>query len=99
MRSLIAGVVFLVVAIVGFVIEPKQAMHSYLVAFMLALGLSLGSMAWLMVWHLTGGSWGVPIRRILEAAIACLPMLIVAWIPLAIGIHANYGWANNAATR
>jgi len=94
MRALIVGGVFGLASIIGFFVEPAQAMHSYLIAFMLVLGLSLGSMAWLMVWHLTGGSWGVPIRRILEAAIACLPMLIVAWIPIAIGVHTNYEWSH-----
>ena len=93
MRSLVVGGVFALASIVGFIVEPKQAIHSYLIAFMLVLGLSLGSMAWLMVWHLTGGSWGVPIRRILEAAVATLPLVIVAWIPLAIGVHANYSWS------
>jgi hypothetical protein len=96
MRSLVVGAVFALAGIIGFFIEPRQAMHSYLIAFMLTLGLTLGSMAWLMVWHLTGGSWGVPIRRILEAAIATLPLMIVAWIPIAIGMHSNYGWAQEA---
>jgi hypothetical protein len=96
MRSLIVGGVAAILAIIGFVISPQQALHSYLAAFMLTLGLSLGSMAWLMVWHLTGGSWGVPIRRILEAAIATLPLLVVAWIPIAIGMHAIYPWAHAA---
>ncbi len=93
-RSLIVGGVFALASIIAFIVEPRQAMHGYLIGFMLVLGLSLGSMAWLMVWHLTGGSWGVPIRRVLEAAISCLPLLIVAWIPLAIGIHANYEWSH-----
>jgi len=96
MRALLVGGVFALASMVGFLLEPQQAMHSYLVAFMLALGLTLGSMAWLMVWHLTGGSWGVPIRRILEAAIATLPLLVVAWIPVAIGVHLNYAWSQSA---
>ena len=98
-RSLGVGIVFLIASVVGFFIEPKQAMHSYLVAYMMVLGLTLGSLAWLMVWHLTGGSWGVPIRRILEAAIACLPLLIVAWIPIAIGMKLNYPWFNPEVLR
>src|SRR5690242_9540262 len=96
MRSLVVGAVFALASIIGFFVQPQQAMHSYLIAFMLTLGLTLGSMAWLMVWHLSGGSWGVPIRRILEAAIATLPLMIVAWIPIAIGVHANYAWSHEA---
>src|ERR1043166_6052596 len=96
MRALAVGGVFALASIIGIFIEPQQAMHSYLVAFMLTLGLTLGSMAWLMVWHLTGGSWGVPVRRILEAAVATLPFLALAWIPLAVGVHANYAWSHES---
>lgn len=93
-RSLGAGILFLIVGLILFFVSPKQALHSYLVGYLMVLGLSLGSMAWLMVWHLTGGSWGVPIRRILEAAVACLPLSIVGWIPIAIGMKWMYPWFN-----
>ncbi len=98
-RSTIVGVVFLIISAIMFFVSPKQAMHSYLVAYMMVLGLTLGSMAWLMVWHLTGGSWGVPIRRILEAAMACLPLLIVGWIPIAVGMKLSYPWLNSEVLR
>ncbi|MGH9523904.1 MAG: hypothetical protein ACRD3E_15370, partial [Terriglobales bacterium] len=61
---------------------------------LLISGLTLGSMAWLMVWHLTGGAWGVPIRRILEAAICTMPVIIVGWIPIALGVRTLYSWTN-----
>ncbi len=95
-QSLMAGAVFTIAAIIGFIIEPHQAMHSYLLAFMVCLGLSLGSMALLMTWHLTGGDWGVGIRRILEAAIATLPMMMVLFIPIILSayLHVNYTWAS-----
>jgi hypothetical protein len=93
-RSLLLGVVFGIAAIIGFVMEPAQALQSYLSSYMLILGLSLGSMAWLMVWHLTGGAWGVPIRRILEAAMLTLPVCIVGWIPIAVGVHTLYDWSH-----
>lgn len=93
-RSLLIGVVFGIAAIIGFFIEPNQALHAYLSSFMMIIGLTLGSMAWLMVWHLTGGSWGVPIRRILEAGMCTLPVCIVGWIPIAVGMHTLYRWTN-----
>ena len=37
------------------------------------LGLSLGSMAFLMLGHLTGGDWGQAVRRIFEAATRTAP--------------------------
>lgn len=91
-RSLGVGALFFIVTLILLFVSPKPALHAYLVGYMMILGLSLGSLGWLMIWHLTGGSWGVPIRRILEAAVACLPLLIVAWIPLAIGMKQIYPW-------
>lgn len=93
-RSLIVGAVFAIAAIIGFVIEPVQALHSYLIAYFLVLGLTLGCMGWLMMWHLTGGTWGVPIRRILEAAVATLPLIFILWIPLAFGAKLIYPWTH-----
>ena len=47
----------------------------------------------LMVYHLTGGSWGLLIRRILEAAMKTLPLLAVLFLPIACGIGYLYPWA------
>jgi len=95
-RALLFGIVLAVVSVIGFVIEPRQAFHSYLLAYMFCLGLTLGPMAMLMVWHLTGGDWGVPIRRIFEAAMTTIPMMAAAFIPIAISayLHLNYSWAD-----
>jgi hypothetical protein len=95
-RAMMVGVVFAVISVIGFAIEPRQAMHSYLLAFMLALGFTLGALSLLMVWHLTGGDWGVPIRRILEAAMSTLPMMAAAFIPVVVSayLHMNYPWAD-----
>jgi hypothetical protein len=95
-RALLVGVVFAIAAVAGFVVDPQQAMHSYLLAFMFCLGPTLGAMSLLMTWHLTGGDWGVGVRRIWEAAVGTLPMMVAAFVPLAFGAyrHMNYPWAN-----
>jgi hypothetical protein len=46
-----------------------------------------------MMHHLTGGRWGVPIRRPLEAALSTLPLMALLFIPVLIGIPALYPWA------
>jgi hypothetical protein len=58
--------------------------HSYLVAFMFVLGLSLGSLGLLMLQHLTGGHWGIMTRRPLESATRVLPVVAVFFLPIAI---------------
>ncbi len=46
------------------------------------LGLSLGCMAILMMYHLVGGAWGTVIRRILESGMMTLPLMFVLFIPI-----------------
>ena len=88
------GVLAALLCVAGFVMESQreQVMRGYLIGFMLWLGLSLGCMAMLMVQHLSGGLWGLSIRRILEAATKGLPLMLVLWIPLVLGRHYLYGW-------
>jgi hypothetical protein len=70
--------------------------HSYLIAFMFVLGLSLGSLGLLMLQHLTGGHWGIMTRRPLESATRVLPVVAVFFLPIAIfGMKHLYGeWLN-----
>jgi hypothetical protein len=95
-RSLVVGVMFSVIAVVGIFVFPNgrdQFYHAYLLGFMAWLGVALGSMAILMIRHLTGGGWGMVIRRILGAAMRTLPLLAVLFIPIILGMHKLYIWA------
>ena len=93
-RSLVIGVVFSVIAIgLGFS-DPKVFFRGYLVSFMDWLGICLGSMVILMIRHLTGGGWGMVIRRILGAAMRTVPLLALLFIPIAwLGVPRLYPWA------
>jgi hypothetical protein len=92
-RSLIVGVVFGVIAILLAFKNPDEFYRAYLLGFMAWLGVALGSMAIVMIRHLTGGGWGVVIRRILGAAMRTLPLLAALFIPIILGIHKLYIWA------
>jgi hypothetical protein len=92
-RSLIVGLVFGVIAVILAFIQPQQFYRAYLLGFMLWLGVALGSMAILMIRHLTGGGWGMVIRRILGAAMRTVSLLAVLFIPVILGIHKLYIWA------
>jgi len=92
-RSLIVGVVFGVVAVIGAFLRPEEFYRAYLLGFMCWLGVALGSMAILMIRHLTGGGWGMVIRRTLGAAMRTLPLLALLFIPIILGMHRLYIWA------
>lgn len=94
-RSLIVGVVFAIASLILAIMTPDQFYRGYLLGFMCWLGVSLGSMAIVMIRHLTGGGWGMVIRRILGAAMRTLPLLAILFIPIIIAVvqHRMYPWA------
>jgi len=92
-RSLIIGLVFGVIAVAGAWLRPDEFFRAYLLGFMAWLGITLGSMAILMLRHLTKGAWGMVIRRILGAAMRCVPLMVALFIPLLFGIRRLYIWA------
>ena len=94
-RSFIVGVIFSAIAIVGWFLRPDEFFRGYLLAFMAWLGVTLGSMAILMVRHLTGGGWGTVIRRILGAAMRCIPLMTILFIPILLGLPRLYPWARS----
>jgi hypothetical protein len=88
-----AGVGLLICAI-GALANLDQFFHSYLVAFLFVLGITLGSMVLVMLQHLTGGAWGLVLRRPLESASRCLPLVAVLFVPVALGVPRTYEWAH-----
>jgi len=61
-RALIVGVVFMVLLAAGAVMNRQQFFRSYLVAYIFWAGIALGSLALLMLQHLTGGGWGLAVN-------------------------------------
>ncbi|HKA53721.1 MAG TPA: hypothetical protein VKJ47_08665 [Candidatus Binatia bacterium] len=92
-RALLFGVVGLVLCAVGAVFSPEQFFRAYLLAYVFWIGVALGCLAIIMVYHLSGGAWGVVIRRMLESATRTLPLMIVLFVPLVFGLHDLYAWA------
>jgi hypothetical protein len=91
--ALIVGIIALAICAIGGLFNHEQFFRSYLVGYMFVLGITLGSMAIVMVNHLTGGGWGILIRRSGEAAAGTLPLLLVLFIPIAFGLESLYPWA------
>ena len=87
------GLIFGAIAALGAWLRPDQFFRAYLLAFMAWLGVSLGSMAILMLRHLTKGGWGMVIRRILGAAMRCLPLMTLLFVPILFGMPKLYMWA------
>ena len=89
-RALIVGIVFLVILLASAFIDKKHFFQSYLVGWTFWTGIAVGSLALLMLQHLTGGGWGFVIRRVLEAATRTLPLMAVLFVPVILGAHYIY---------
>jgi hypothetical protein len=93
-QFLLAGAAGAVVSVVGYFLDPTQFFQSYLMAYMFVLGLTLGSLALGMVHQLSGGAWGVVIRRPIGAATRVLPVLTVLFLPIVFGMPRLYEWTH-----
>jgi hypothetical protein len=86
-KALIIGVVFSVLAIIlGFLSGDgwNHFLRAWLMGFMLTFGFCCGGMALLMVQYLSGGKWGLLVRRPLEAMTRTLPLVFLYFLPVGI---------------
>jgi len=81
----------------GALLDRGTFYQAWLVSFLYWLALPLGSLALVMLHHLTGGSWGLAIRRLLEASMRTLPVFVLLFLPLAFGLRDLYPWSDPAA--
>jgi hypothetical protein len=99
-RALIVGALGLLAGGAGaLLVSVDQFLRSWLIGFMFVLGLSLGSLALLMLQHLSGGQWGLVSRRVFEAASRNVPLLALLFIPIALGMDRLYIWAQPAVVQ
>ncbi len=97
--GLIAAALGVVLAVAGFLMSGvDRFFQAYLVAYTFWMGVVLGSLALLMVQHLSGGVWGVVLRRPFEAAVRTIPFMAVLFIPIVLGMHSLYEWSHEGIT-
>jgi len=88
------GVVGLILSAVGWMFDPGQFYRSYLVSYLLWLGIALGCISLLMIFHMTGGNWGFLTRRLFESGSRTIPLMLLLLIPVLIGIPHLYIWSH-----
>ncbi|HUY34543.1 MAG TPA: hypothetical protein VMV69_17490 [Pirellulales bacterium] len=92
--SLVAGVLGGAGCAYGYLELPDAFYPAYLTAFMFWLGISLGCLALALLHGLTGGGWGLTVRRVVEAGYQTLPILALLFAPLFFGVQRIYEWAD-----
>jgi hypothetical protein len=93
-KAVVVGAIGALALLAGAFLDSDQFFRSYLWAYAFCIGTASGCMAWLMLQYLSGGAWGVVIRRPAEAAARTIPMLAVLFVPIIIGIPKLYEWSH-----
>lgn len=88
------GGIALVIWAAGAYFNLEQALRSWLLGFIFWGGIAIGSIGIVMLQYLTGGAWGVVIRRVVEATSRTLPLVFIFWLPLALGVTHIYEWTH-----
>ena len=93
------GLVFLGLTVAGIFLPGggmEQFLRSYLVGFWLWFGAGAASLLILMTQYLTGGAWGLVIRRLLEAGAKTLYVMCLGFLPLLLFVNKLYWWTTPA---
>jgi hypothetical protein len=96
-RGLMLGGIGLAGLAAGFFLARETFWQSYLIAYIFWINITIGSLAVLMVQHLSGGKWGLVARRVLEASSRTLPVMAVLFLPIALNLPELYAWARPEA--
>jgi hypothetical protein len=88
------GLIGVIGLAVGFASDHAQFYKSYLLAYVFVIGIPLGSLALLMIHHLSGGRWSLALRRTFEASSRTIPMMAVLFLPIVLGLHDLYEWSH-----
>lgn len=95
--ALIASAAGLMLFALGALLDRDlgPVLRSYLVAWTFCLGIALGCLAVVMLQYLTGGAWGLVLRRTLESGSRTLPLLAVLFVPVLLGLPRVYEWVTS----
>ena len=95
--ALVIGLLGLGGSVAGFLVNADAFYKAWLPAFIFWFLIAAGALAVLMLQYVTGGEWGLLIRRPLGAAARTIPLFILFGLPIAFGLPHIYEWARPEA--
>lgn len=93
----VGGICALIILLVAIAVPDQReiALRAWLLGFMFSCSLGVGGLGILILQYLTGGAWGVVIRRVVEACSRTIfPVLPILFIPIALGVTNLYEWSH-----
>lgn len=97
MPALLVGILGLIGCAIGFMTNAPEFYRAWLAPFIFWFLIAVGALTILCLQYVTGGEWGVLIRRPLGAAARTIPIFLLFGIPLFVGLGEIYSWASPAA--
>jgi hypothetical protein len=94
MRALIVAAVFALLTL-AFAFTPEGKNHilrAYLMGYMTCFNFAGGALCMLMLQYVSGGKWGLLLRRPLEAMSRTLPLIVLMFIPIVVLGKHLYQW-------
>jgi len=95
-RALMIAILFTVTAVVLAFLDGSvdHGYRPWVVGMVLNFGFCCGGLLLLMLQYVTGGKWGLLLRRPLEAMSRTLPLVFLYWVALGFMLKRLYMWAN-----
>ncbi|HEX7192388.1 MAG TPA: hypothetical protein VF381_12545 [Thermoanaerobaculia bacterium] len=95
MPALIAGILGAIACVIGYFVDPATFFRSYLPGYIFWFQIVAGSLGVLCLQYVTGGEWGILIRRPLGAAARTIIWMVVLFIPIVLGMKYLYIWTDH----
>ncbi|MGK0358212.1 MAG: hypothetical protein ACI9U2_000495 [Bradymonadia bacterium] len=99
--GMVVGAIGVAASIAGWAVgDPemkKQFFFSWLTGFTFVLTISLGALFFILIHHISRATWSAGLRRTAENVAANLPWLVIAFIPIIVGMHDLYHWSHAEA--
>ncbi|MGE5817810.1 MAG: hypothetical protein ACM37Z_07300 [Deltaproteobacteria bacterium] len=67
-------------------LNPMQGWQAYLINFLFWVGMAQGAVVFAAIYHVVGAKWGATTSRLAEGAVAYLPVGLVSFLPLYVGL-------------
>jgi hypothetical protein len=92
--AIVATIVSLIFIFPLFPLGRVHMLRAYLLGWMMAFTLAGGGLCMLMLQYVSGGKWGLLLRRPLEAMARTLPLVALLFLPIGFLMKHLYLWAN-----
>jgi hypothetical protein len=97
MPSLVIGILGLLAAFAGCVFSPDAAFRAYLSSYLFWFQIVAGALGILCLQYVTGGEWGILLRRPLGAAARTMIWMALLFVPIVLGLKHIFPWTNEQA--